>query len=159
MHKERAASDDAGGLLVAGATSSVAAGANLDACADAAPAEAHWSRSRGAGTAPRLLHGKNGADTHDSSAEVDRAAQLPPTIPTDFPLPSDPGAFVDEIHQQADLVQQWINLLNSKDEKIRQRAIERLTDMKYKDAARADDEPRIVFDLPRPTSSSAEIED
>ncbi len=73
---------------------------------------------------------------------------------TDVPLPDDPGIFVDEIHEVVDLQQQWVNLLRSKDEKIRQRAIERLTDMKYKGAHTADEEPRLILDLPRPNSTS-----
>jgi hypothetical protein len=159
VHRDRAASDDAGGLLVAGTTPSVVAGANPDAYADAAPAEAHGSRSRKTGTALRSPRGTNGANTRASSIKDDRSREHPPLGPTDVPLPPDPGSFVDEIHHQVDLFQQWINLLKSKDGKVRQRAVERLTDMKYKGAAPADDEPRIVFDLPRPTGSSVEIED
>jgi len=45
---------------------------------------------------------------------------------TDIPLPADPGAFVDEIHHEVELWQQWINLLKSDDQKIRARAFERL---------------------------------
>ena len=68
----------------------------------------------------------------------------------DIPLPADPGAFVDEIHHEVDLWQQWINLLKSDDEKIRQRAIERLTDMKYKGVEPVEEVPRVVFDMPGP---------
>jgi len=83
------------------------------------------------------------------TAATKRKADPPIMQETDIPLPADPGAFVDEIHHEVDLWQQWINLLKSDDEKIRQRAIERLTDLKYKGLQPADDEvPRVVFDMP-----------
>ncbi len=45
----------------------------------------------------------------------------------------------------------WQELLNSKDDKIKQRAVERLTDLRYKTAAGLTEEPqRIVIDMPRP---------
>ena len=69
----------------------------------------------------------------------------------EFSLPENPGDFVDEIHRRADLFVVWQELLNSKDEKIRQRAVEKLTEMRYKGAAALADEPRrIVIDMPRP---------
>jgi len=69
----------------------------------------------------------------------------------DFPLPLSPGEFVEEIHRNADLFIVWKELLNSEDEKVRQRAVEKLTEMRYKGAAAMADEPQqIIFDLPRP---------
>jgi len=69
----------------------------------------------------------------------------------DFPLPLHPGEFVEEIHRNTDLLISWQELLNSKDEKIRQRAVEKLTEMRYKGAAALADEPRrIIIDMPEP---------
>ena len=68
-----------------------------------------------------------------------------------FPLPQHPGEFVDEIHRNTDLFISWQELLNSKDEKVRQRAVEKVTEMRYKGtAALSDEHQRIVIDMPRP---------
>jgi hypothetical protein len=64
------------------------------------------------------------------------------------PLPEDPAEFVEEIHRSADLFISWQRLLNANDEKIRQRAVEKLTEMRYKGAAALADEPQpIVIDI------------
>jgi len=64
------------------------------------------------------------------------------------PLPEDPAEFVEEIHRSADLFISWQRLLNAEDEKIRQRAVEKLTEMRYKGAAALADEPQpIVIDI------------
>jgi hypothetical protein len=69
----------------------------------------------------------------------------------EFPLPGDAGEFVEEIHRRVDLFEVWQKLLNSKDPKIQQRAIEKLTEMRFKGAAAMAEEPqRIVIDMPRP---------
>src|SRR5712664_3968 len=69
----------------------------------------------------------------------------------EFPLPADAGEFVQEIHRRADLFIVWERLLNSKDPKIQQRAVEKLTEIPYKGAAAMTEEPqRIVIDMPRP---------
>jgi len=146
---ELAASVDAGGILAAPAALLSAAGANPDAYAEAAAAEDHVTRSRKQGAAPRLLPGAQTEVTAMLGTPAKRKSDPPLMQETDIPLPADPGAFVDEIHHEVDLWQQWINLLKSDDEKIRQRAIERLTDLKYKGLQPADDEvPRVVFDMP-----------
>ena len=70
----------------------------------------------------------------------------------ELPLPADPGDFVEEVHRDTDLLTVWRSLLQSKDEKIRQRAVEKLTEMRYKGAAALAEEPqRIVIDMPGPT--------
>jgi hypothetical protein len=76
----------------------------------------------------------------------------PPPLPRgEFPLPSSPGEFVEEIHRNSDLFIAWQRLLNSKDEKIRQRAVEKVTEMGYKGAELMADEPRrIIIDVPEP---------
>jgi len=69
----------------------------------------------------------------------------------EFPLPADAGEFVQEIHRRADFFIVWQRLLNSKDPKIQQRAVEKLTEIPYKGAAAMTEEPqRIVIDMPRP---------
>jgi hypothetical protein len=68
----------------------------------------------------------------------------------EFPLPADAGEFVQEIHRRADLFIVWERLLNSKDPKIQQRAVEKLTEIPYKGAAAMTEEQRIVIDMPRP---------
>jgi len=69
----------------------------------------------------------------------------------EFPLPASPGEFVEEIHRNTDLFISWQKLVNSEDEKVRQRAVEKLTEMRYKGAAALAEEPQqMVVDLPRP---------
>jgi hypothetical protein len=69
----------------------------------------------------------------------------------EFPLPASPGEFVEEIHRRIDLFEVWLGLLREEDDKIRQRAVEKLTEMRYKGAAALADEPQqMVVDLPRP---------
>lgn len=66
------------------------------------------------------------------------------------PLPDDPAAFVEEIHQRVDLFEKWEKLLNSDDDKIRQRATEKLTEMRYKGISAMSEEPQpVVFDWAR----------
>jgi hypothetical protein len=145
-----AASVDAGGILAAPAAIPSAAGANPDAYAEAAAAGDHVTRPRKKGAAPRS-HRKPQTDvTSKLAAPAKRKAEPPLMQEIDIPLPADPGAFVDEIHHEVDLWQQWINLLKSDDEKIRQRAIERLTNMKYKGVEPVEEVPRVVFDMPGP---------
>jgi len=72
--------------------------------------------------------------------------------PGEMPLPANPADFVDEVHRETNLFEAWRTLLRSKDEKIRQRAVEKLTEMRYKGATALADEPqRIIIDMPGPT--------
>jgi hypothetical protein len=145
-----AASVDAGGILAAPAAIPSAAGANPDAYAEAAAAGDHVTRPPKKGAAPRS-HNEPPTSTPSKLAAPAKHKSEPPLMQEiDIPLPGDPGAFVDEIHHEVDLWQQWINLLKSDDEKIRQRAIERLTDMKYKNVEPVEEVPRVVFDMPGP---------
>jgi hypothetical protein len=83
--------------------------------------------------------------------QADRVVEKEVIPRGEFQLPLHPGEFVEEIHRNADLFIVWKELLNSKDEKIRQRAVEKLTEMRYKGAAALADEPQqIVIDIPRP---------
>ena len=69
----------------------------------------------------------------------------------EFPLPGNPGEFVEEIHRRTDLFIVWQKLLNHGDPKIQQRAVEKLTEMRYKGAAALADEPQqIIIDMPGP---------
>lgn len=69
--------------------------------------------------------------------------------PGKHPLPEDPTKFVNEIHRKIDITEIWHELLRHGDEKVRQRAVERLTSMLYDDGGVAsDDEPQqLVMDI------------
>jgi hypothetical protein len=128
-----AASDDANGASAASAAISSAAGADRKACAEVALPRPHGAVSE---SARGKSHGANNGD------------KIPPG---EGPLPLNPGEFVEEIHRRIDLFQVWQGLLKSKDKKIKQRAVERLTDLRYKGAAALAEEPQeIIFDMPRP---------
>src|SRR2546426_1167860 len=121
VHRDQAASDDASGASVASAATSAAAGADREACAEAAPPP------------------PNGA-AHESAGKKPPAKGKSKIIPPgEDPLPESPGDFVNEIHGRIDLFRIWHGLLKSKDVKIKQRAVERLTDMRYKGAAASEE--------------------
>lgn len=64
------------------------------------------------------------------------------------PLPDTPAEFVEEVHSKVDLIEVWHSLLRSEDEKVRQRAIEKLTGMLYENCAISAEEPQqIVMDI------------
>jgi hypothetical protein len=145
---ERAAPDDAGGFAVASATTSVAKSTDPDACADAAPAEARGSRSPKTETPPRLPK-PNGKDAPDAKG-------LPQIPPSTDPLPADGWEYVEAVHERVDLIALEVSLLNSQDEKVRQRELAYLRELAYgKTAPPPDDQdPRFVLNLPRPSGSS-----
>ena len=89
-------------------------------------------------------------ESDEAAAEKQGPAVDKKQIPGgEFPLPDGPGEFVEEIHRRIDLFEVWQKLLNnSKDPKIQQRAVEKLTEMRYKGAAALADEPQqIVIDI------------
>jgi len=133
LHRDRAASDDANGCSVASAAITAVAGADREACAEVAPPRSNGKLRAAAGN-PR---------NHNDDPEK---------IPGgEFSLPANPGEFVEEIHSRIDLFEVWLTLLRAKDEKIRQRAAEKMTEMRYKGAAAMAEEPqRIIIDMPRP---------
>ncbi len=132
-HGNHAASDDASGASVASAAISAAAGTARDAHAHAVP-----PRPNGA---PHQEDDKNSKDTGKSKI----------VPPGEGPLPATPADFVEEIHKRIDLFKIWQGLLQNEDDKIRQRAVEKVTEMRYKGAAALEEEPQqIVIDLPRP---------
>jgi len=96
------------------------------------------------------LHGSSTSRTQPGSEG--KHAEQEETPGGDSPLPLQPSEFVEEVHRRADLIISWVNLINSKDDKIRQRAVEKLTEMRYKGVAALNDEPqRIIIDMPGPT--------
>jgi len=139
----RAASVDASELSVANAAaSSAAAGTEREACADVAQVQGEGRRSPAAGTASRR-NGKAPKTADQVRREVPPASE---------PLPIDGEAFVDAVHRRVDLVLVEVKLLKSKDDKIAQRELAYLRELRYgKRAPSADDEPMpIIFDAPRP---------
>jgi hypothetical protein len=136
----RAASVDASELSVANAAASAVAGAEREACAEVAPSEGKEKRRSSAGAAsPRNRKKK----TADEEKKVPGGSE---------PLPIDAEAFVDAVHSRVDLVLLEEKLLNSKDDKVVQRELAYLRELRYgKRAAPTDDEPtQIIFDVPGP---------
>ena len=96
--------------------------------------------------------GVNGHAPHDVADKASERGDKTKPIPGgEFPLPDNPGEFVEEIHRRTDLFIVWQKLLNHGDPKIQQRAVEKLTEMRYKGAAALADEPQqIIIDMPGP---------
>ena len=143
----RAASDDASELSVANAAASpAAAGADREAYADVAQAPGKGKRRQTAGAASRRKGKK--------APKTTTAAKAPPReiVPGLEPLPIDGEAFVDAVHAQVDLVQLEVGLLSSQDDKIVQRELAYLRELRYgKRAGSSEDEPtQIIFDMPGP---------
>ncbi len=143
----RAASVDASELSVANAAaSSAAARADREACADVAQAPGKGKQSPAAGAASRSRRKKIGGK-ETSAAKGPRKL-----LPGMEPLPVDGEAFVDAVHSRVDLVLLEEKLLKSRDEKVAQRELAYLRELRYgKRAPSTDDEPpQIIFDAPRP---------
>ena len=150
-HCDRAASDDVSGTSVACAPASAVAGLHSQASTD---------REAYAAAAPPLLQSlSHGAQEKGNSRPAASHAPHPTggepqqKIPGgELPLPSTPSDFVDKLHRDTNLFDVWRSLLQSEDEKIRQRAVEKLTEMRYRGVAALADEPRqIIIDMPGPT--------
>ncbi len=150
----RAASVDASDLSVANATaSSATAGAEREAYADVAPGEGEGKQPQtvvAASQSPK----KSGKGVRQRAGDVDITApkRLRKVPPGREPLPVDGEAFVDAVHAKVDLVRLEVELLNSEDEKIRQRELAYLRELRYgKHAAIGDDAPtQIIVDMPGP---------
>lgn len=127
---------DPGALVTASAATNLQTQADTDCQAYAA-------------AAPPLPN--EAAQTHATFGNPTRAGTNEPEIsipPGEEPLPGNPAEFVEEVHRRIDLIEVWHGLLRSKDEKVRQRAIEKLTGMLYESCAISDEEPRqIVMDI------------
>jgi hypothetical protein len=138
-----AASDDARGPLVAETAASAAACANRDAYAEMAQAEREGKRPPppGAASRPPNSNGKTSRKSKD-------APEIPPGLD---PLPADGASFVEAVHERVDLIELEVSLLKSEDEKIRQRELAYLRELKYGKIAAfsTDDDIRpIVFGEP-----------
>ncbi len=144
-----AASDDASGHLVAETASSAAACANRNAYAEMAPASAQGKRLPTPGAASRPTNSNGKASDKDASDKKKVAPEIPPGSE---PLPADGASFVEAVHEKVDLIELEVSLLKSEDEKIRQRELAYLRELKYGKSAAfsTDDESRIILDLPRP---------
>jgi hypothetical protein len=147
---DRAASVDASELSVANAAAcSAVAGADREAYADMAPAGGKGKRRQTAGAASRSK--KKKADKTASAANAPREI-----VPGLEPLPIDGEAFVDAVHAQVDLVQLEVDLLSSPDDKIVQRELAYLRELRYgKRASIQDGEPQIILDMQRPERDSS----
>ena len=147
---DRAASVDASELSVANAAaSSVVAGAEREAHAEVARSGGKGKRP-GSAPAASQSHGRNGAEEQGSVSPAKKAKRKIP--PGTEALPVDGEAFVDAVHSRVDLVLLEEKLLNSKDEKVAQRELAYLRELRYgKRAPSGDDGPQqLIDDIPRP---------
>jgi len=144
-----AASVDASELSVANAAaSSAAAGAEREAYADVAPAQGERRRRQSAGAASQSRPEKSGKNKDKEASAANPRREVVPGLE---PLPIDGEAFVDAVHTQVDLVQLEVDLLSSKDDKIVQRELAYLRELRYgKRAPVEDSEPQIILDMQRP---------
>ncbi len=122
-----------------GASCTTASGTDCGAYAEVAPS--HSGKTNGHALVAAEKQPRNGSATKEDGKKEE--------IPGgSSPLPEDPVEFVDEIHRNTDLFISWRRLLNAEDEKIRQRAVEKLTEMRFKGAAALSDGPQpIVIDI------------
>ena len=126
IHRGEAASDDASGNSVAAAAPSAAARTDREAYAEVA-----WPRRNGA--EPRVPE----EPAQEASAGV---AWM-----------QDGAAFVNAMFARVNPLDVGARLLRSDDEKVAQRAWERMLEMKFgKSAPMSEEPPQVVLDLPRP---------
>jgi hypothetical protein len=145
----RAASVDASELSVANATaSSAAAGAEREAYAEVALPVDEGKQLVSARAASRSPN--RSARRTPKEKEAERAPRK--ILPGLEPLPLDGEAVVDAVHAKVDLVQLEVELLNSEDEKVVQRELAYLRELRYgKHAPLSDDgPPQIIVDIPGP---------
>ena len=150
-----AASVDASGASAASAAASAAAGADREAYAEAAHAPSGRARFRQtkAATRPRVPGDSHSRHVAGEDADPSGAREQGPSRPGpgEIPLPDDIADFVDEIHSRIDVFEIVSDLLGSKDEKVKQRALEKILEMKYGRSAESSEEPvQIIMDGPRP---------
>ena len=152
--QDRAASDDASRTPVASAAAfpaaaspSLRAGTDCEAYAEVAPPAPNETEHDLAGK----TKSRTGTTTRRRTTNHgDREREEQEISPGKYPLPETPGEFVEEVHRNIDLTEVWHRLLRSKDEKVKQRAIEKLTAMLYDDTLLSEDPQDVIFDLPRP---------
>lgn len=161
LEKGRAASDDARDFPTAAAASSAAAGKERDACAEVAQAPEGEKYSRPNGRNRRAGRGTSRVPSEENKAK-DEPKHRPVRRPThnsekdtvdippgSEPLPEAGAGFVDALHEQVDIYLACARLVKSGDQKIAQRMVERLLEMKYGKAASvtAEEAPEIVIDI------------
>jgi hypothetical protein len=145
-----AASDDASEISVAIATaSSAVTGAEREAYADVAPSEDDGKQLSTATPASQSQSQKGGKRKGKEASTTNAKRKIPPGTEA---LPIDGEAFVDAVHSRVDLVLLEEKLLNSKDDKVAQRELAYLRELRYgKRAAPIDDDvPRVILDIQRP---------
>jgi hypothetical protein len=180
-HLHRADSDDIAADLDAGSASSAGARANRDAYAELAQAdpaesaetEGKWLRPPGAASrtvnaadnfsdmSANTASRSSGSSSSSSGSRSARAEKPESTFsltpPGTEPLPLDGASFVEAVHERVDLIALEEQLLRSADEKIVQRELAYLRELRYGKTASFstdDDLPaRIVFDRPDSLSS------
>lgn len=107
------------------------------------------------GEAPHPTKG-NGPPSCRAGANGESAGGATRDTPTDLAAMQDVVAFVDAVAARENLVGVAVSLLRSKDEKVKQRMLERSLDMTFgkpSGASGAGDEPlQVIPDLPRPDS-------
>ena len=146
--RDRAASDDASRTVASAAAFPAAASLQPQAGTDC---EAYAEVAPPAPNETSQLMERTTRSNASSSASSEKDKEKPELPAGKYPLPETVGEFVEEIHRKVDITEVWHSLLRSDDEKIRQRAVERLTDLLYKgDPTSTEDPQQIIFDLPRP---------
>jgi hypothetical protein len=154
IEQGRAASDDARDFPAA-AGASAPAGKERDACAEVAlPPEVGTRRRRGAsnnhaGTGAPLVPSEargNKRVRKNTKKDMDDQVDIPPGSQ---PLPGDGAGFMEAMHEHVDIYLACARLVKSGDQKIAQRMVERLLEMKYGKgpAAAAEEDPEIVIDI------------
>jgi hypothetical protein len=115
------------------------------------------SRGNGSGSASGSGSGSGGGAANSSarSSRTEKSeSSFGLTPPGTEPLPLDGATFVEAVHERVDLISLEEQLLRSADEKIVQRELAYLRELRYgKTASFASDDdlpPRIVFDPPDP---------
>ncbi|MGA2481724.1 MAG: hypothetical protein ABSF92_01235 [Candidatus Acidiferrales bacterium] len=124
-----AASDDANGTPGTSAVTATTAAPTRDAYAAAAA-------SQRAGGSPRPPQEDSGH----------------PRVPGDLTLIQDPASFANAVFVEVDPIAVAAKLLKSEDERISQRQLERMLDLKFgkSNAPMMEDAPRFEPDIPRP---------
>lgn len=143
--KGSAASVDAHGTTAATVAPSAATGTGRDAYAEVAS-------SKNGRKAKSQRAGEKTSVAREEPRVPSEREEVPPGVEM---LPESGAEFVEIMHECADLFEVGRRLLNSTDEKVAQRALERFLEMKYgKGAAPSDEPPQIVIDMPRPVRDS-----
>ncbi|HYL62517.1 MAG TPA: hypothetical protein VE077_07835 [Candidatus Methylomirabilis sp.] len=148
LEKGRAASDDARDFPSAAATSAVAAGTGRDACAEVARPAKEEAVEAGSRKKDKPASGETSRASAEGNSTKHKSGQV--RIPRGKePLAADGPAFVDIVHQHVDLYLASARLVKSSDEKIAQRMLERLLELKFGKgpSSSGEESPEIVVDI------------